>query len=81
MMYCNDLSIYCFHFFVSGDVILQQFEAFLSVECRSEEFLTFTPMQKRLDIFLSSFIGNYPELFAFYQKLLILSHGRATVER
>ncbi len=38
-------------------------------------------MQKRLDVFLSSFLCNYPELFAFCQKLLILSHGQATVER
>jgi len=46
-----------------------------------EEFLSFPPMQKRLDVFLSSFLSHYPELFAFFQKLLILSHGQATVER
>ncbi|XP_029935300.1 uncharacterized protein LOC115378890 [Myripristis murdjan] len=65
----------------AGDVILQQFEAFLSLECRSEEFLSFSPMQKRLDVFLSSFLSNYLELFAFCRRLLILSHGLATVER
>ncbi|TRY58840.1 hypothetical protein DNTS_006721 [Danionella cerebrum] len=61
--------------------ILQQFDAFLSVECRSEEFVSFSPMQKRLDVFLRSFLNNYTELLAFCQKLLILSHGQATVER
>lgn len=64
-----------------GDVILQQFDALLSVECRSEEFLSFPQMQKRLDVFLCSFLRNYQELFDFCQKLLILSHGQATVER
>ena len=64
------------------DVILQQFEAFLSLESRSEEFLSFQPMQKRLDIFLCGFLCKlYPELWAFCQKLLILSHGQASVER
>ncbi|KAL3063671.1 hypothetical protein OYC64_000077 [Pagothenia borchgrevinki] len=66
----------------AGDVILQQFDAFLSLESRSEEFLSFQPMQKRLDIFLRDFLGKtYPELWAFCQKLLILSHGQASVER
>ncbi|KAL3066042.1 hypothetical protein OYC64_016059 [Pagothenia borchgrevinki] len=66
----------------AGDVILQQFEAFLSLESRSEEFLSFQPMQKRLEIFLRDFLGKtYPELWAFCQKLLILSHGQASVER
>lgn len=39
-------------------------------------------MQKRLDLFLSSVLREpYPELWAFCKKLLILSHGQATVER
>ncbi len=84
MIYPTTKKITIFVFFagfVLGDVILQQFDSFLSVECRSEEFLSFPPMQKRLDVFLSSFLYNYPERFAFCQKLLILSHGQATVER
>ncbi|XP_063750379.1 uncharacterized protein LOC134871567 isoform X2 [Eleginops maclovinus] len=64
-----------------GDVILQQFDSLLSLESRSEDFLYFAPMQKRLDIFLSSAMEPYPELWAFCKKLLILSHGQATVER
>lgn len=47
---------------------------------QSEDFLSFLPMQKRLDIFLSSAMEPYPELWAFCKKLLILSHGQATVE-
>lgn len=38
-------------------------------------------MQKRLDIFLRSAMEPYPELWGFCKKLLILSHGQATVER
>ena len=39
-------------------------------------------MQERLDTFLCGFLRRpYPELWAFCQKLLILSHGQATVER
>ncbi|KAK5854787.1 hypothetical protein PBY51_004952 [Eleginops maclovinus] len=65
----------------AGDFILQQFDSLLSLESRSEDFLYFAPMQKRLDIFLSSAMEPYPELWAFCKKLLILSHGQATVER
>ncbi|KAM6967770.1 uncharacterized protein FYW47_006504 isoform 2-T2 [Aplochiton taeniatus] len=66
----------------AGDVILKQFDVFLSLESRSEEFLSFPPMQKRLDIFLCGVLSEpYPELWAFCQKLLILSHGQASVER
>lgn len=38
-------------------------------------------MQKRLDIFLRSAMKPYPELWGFFKKQLILSHGQATVER
>lgn len=55
--------------FVIGDVILQQFDSLLSLESRSEDFLSFFPMQKRLDIFLSSAMEPYPELWAFCKKL------------
>lgn len=75
-------SIFSFICFVIGDVILQQFDSLLSLESRREDFLSFPPMQKRLDLFLSSVLREpYPKLWAFCKKLLILSHGQATVER
>lgn len=76
----NESALFTCFFFLSN-VILHQSEAILSVECRDEEFLSFQPMQKRLDIFFSSKPEYDPELFAFCQKLLILSHGQATVDR
>ncbi|XP_041924790.1 uncharacterized protein LOC121688939 [Alosa sapidissima] len=67
----------------AGDLITQQFSQFLSLEVRNEEdFLAFKPLQKRLDVFLHHHIsGPYPQLWTFIQKLLLLSHGQATVER
>ncbi|XP_046694016.1 uncharacterized protein LOC124378393 [Silurus meridionalis] len=65
----------------AGDVILQHFDSFLSLESRSEAFLSFPPMRKRLDIFLRSAMEPYPELWGFCKKLPILSHGQATAER
>lgn len=74
-----------FHFYLScvtGDVILQQYDRVLSLERQSIDFLSFPPMQKRLDLFLSGVLKDpYPELWAFCQKLLLLSQGQATVER
>ncbi|TKS66114.1 hypothetical protein D9C73_000170 [Collichthys lucidus] len=65
-----------------GDVILQQFDALLTLECRNEEFLSFQPLVRRLDTFLWGFLNRtYPEAWAFCQKLLLLSHGQASVER
>lgn len=79
----SDSSTFLFYtYFVTGDTILQQFDAALSMECKHEEFISFQPMQKRLDVFLHGFISKaYPELWAFCQKLLLLSHGQASVER
>lgn len=69
-------------FFLSGDVILQQFETFLTMEAKSESFSSFQPMQTRLDVFLHGHLcKSYPELWTFCRKLLLLSHGQATVER
>lgn len=75
-----------FAFFISsllGDLITQQFSQLLSLEVRNEpEFLVFKPLEKRLDVFLHRHVsGPYPELWTFIQKLLLLSHGQATVER
>ena len=79
-----DVLIYVifFIYFVIGDVILEQFGALLSLEGRSEEFHSFQPMRKRVDVFLRDVLSEpYPDLWAFCQKLLILSHGQASVER
>ena len=64
-----------------GDVIVQQFESFLSVEGRDERFLSFQPLKQRVDVFLHPVVKSYPELLIFSQSLLLLSHGQATVER
>ncbi|KAJ4945774.1 hypothetical protein JOQ06_023452 [Pogonophryne albipinna] len=65
----------------AADVIVQQFERFLSVEGRGEGFLSFQPFEQRLDVFLHEALSTYPELRRFCQSLLLLSHGQATVER
>lgn len=83
--YINIILTYslCNMFCFLGDVILQQFEALLTLECRiNEEFLSFQPMEKRLDTFLCGWLSHaYPVAWAFCQKLLLLSHGQASVER
>ncbi|XP_056459485.1 uncharacterized protein LOC130392964 [Gadus chalcogrammus] len=66
----------------AGDVIVQQFGNFLSLEAKHESFSSFQPMRTRLDVFLHGLLHqSYPELWAFCRKLLLLSHGQATVER
>lgn len=61
---------------------MQQFDSFLSLHGKSEEFLSFKPMEQRLDTFLHQTLNaSYPELRSFIQRLLLLSHGQATVER
>ncbi|XP_034024604.1 uncharacterized protein LOC117508867 [Thalassophryne amazonica] len=66
----------------AGDAIVQEFEAFLSVEARNEAFLTFKPFERRLDSFLCKHLSRpYPAAWGFCQKLLLLSHGQASVER
>ncbi|KAK9976445.1 hypothetical protein ABG768_021650 [Culter alburnus] len=66
----------------AGDVIIQQFTSFLSVESREEEFMSFQPLSQRLDVFLhSKLCTSHPDLLKFCQSVLLLSHGQATVER
>nr|XP_020471978.1 uncharacterized protein LOC109969435 isoform X1 [Monopterus albus]XP_020471979.1 uncharacterized protein LOC109969435 isoform X1 [Monopterus albus] len=66
----------------AGDVIVQQFGNFLSLEAKSESLSLFQPMKTRLDVFLHGLLcQSYPELWTFCKKLLLLSHGQATVER
>ena len=66
----------------SGDLIIQQFAQF-SLDVRGwEEFFAYNHLEKRLDVFLHTYISHpYPQMWAFIQKLLLLSHGQATVER
>ncbi|KAL0146888.1 hypothetical protein M9458_057827 [Cirrhinus mrigala] len=67
-----------------GDVIAQQFESFLFSEARAESFKDFSPTEpnSRVDMFLHQHMStSAPELWGFVKKLLILSHGQATVER
>lgn len=71
--------MYVFAFFLSGDVILEQFETFLTMEAKSESFSSFQTMQTRLYVFLHGHLcKSYPELWTL---LLLLSHGQTTVER
>ena len=54
----------------------------MSVEAKNEQYLSFRPIETRLDEFLHGFPSQpYPELWGFCQKILLLSHGQATVER
>nr|XP_033478456.1 uncharacterized protein LOC117254354 [Epinephelus lanceolatus] len=65
-----------------GDMIVQQFGNFLSLEAKAESFSSFQPVRTRLDVFLHGLLHqSYPELWTFCKKLLLLSHGQATVER
>ncbi|KAM9322271.1 uncharacterized protein KZ484_020483 [Pholidichthys leucotaenia] len=66
----------------AGDVIIQQFNEVLAVGARSETFLSYRPTESRLDVFLHGVLSQrYHELWEFCKKLLLLSHGQATVER
>ncbi|KAF1376045.1 hypothetical protein PFLUV_G00226500 [Perca fluviatilis] len=59
----------------AGDMIVQQFGHFLSLEAKDES-------SSRLDVFLLGLLHqSYPELWTSSRKLLLLSHGQATVER
>ncbi|XP_076849305.1 uncharacterized protein LOC143497296 [Brachyhypopomus gauderio] len=74
--------LHALHNSFKGDVIIQQFEACLSLEAKSESFSAFQPMQTRLDVFLHGHLcKSYPELWTFCKKLLLLSHGQSTMER
>lgn len=68
---------------LAGDVITQQFCDFLSVEARHDTFHSYRPTETRVDVFLHQVFQSkcYPELWEFCKKLLLLSHGQATVER
>jgi len=67
---------------IAGDTVVQQFDSFLSLHGKSEEFLSFKSMEQRLDTFLHQTLNtSYPELRSFLQRLLLLSHGQTTVER
>ncbi|XP_062865180.1 uncharacterized protein LOC134327023 [Trichomycterus rosablanca] len=67
----------------AGDKIAQQFQKFLFNEARGEEFMVFSALDGtlRVDSFLHKAMNGYAELWSFVEKLLLLSHGQATVER
>ncbi|RXN38512.1 hypothetical protein ROHU_001041 [Labeo rohita] len=67
----------------AGDKIAQQFQKFLFSEARGEEFMAFNALdgKSRVDSFLHKAMNGYAELWSFVEKLLLLSHGQATVER
>lgn len=65
-------------------MIAQHFEKFLFSEAREASFKDFSPTEpnSRVDMFLHQHMNtSSPELWGFVKKLLILSHGQATVER
>ncbi|XP_072564979.1 uncharacterized protein [Paramormyrops kingsleyae] len=64
----------------AGDVIIQQFSDMLSAE--NETLVSYRSTETRLDTFLHGVLAErYDELWGFCKKLLLLSHGQATVER
>ncbi|XP_041840361.1 uncharacterized protein LOC121639268 [Melanotaenia boesemani] len=67
----------------AGDKIAEQFQKFLLSEARGEEFMAFSALdgKSRVDSFLHKAMNGYAELWSFVEKLLLLSHGQATVER
>ncbi|KAK7877584.1 hypothetical protein WMY93_031716 [Mugilogobius chulae] len=68
--------------YAADDFVIQQFDSFLTQSATNQDVINFNPASDRLDTFLHSHTSQvYPELWAFCQKLLVLSHGQATVER
>ena len=67
------------------DAIQQQFRSFVNevVLANSTTFKDFNPDNERLDTFLAVYLKctQYEKLWMVTKKLLILSHGQATVER
>ncbi|KAI2647221.1 Zinc finger protein 474 [Labeo rohita] len=64
----------------AGDVIIQQFSDMLSAE--NATLVSYRSTETRLDTFLHGVLDQrYDELWGFCKKLLLLSHGQATVER
>ena len=64
-----------------GDAVVQQFDHFLDVHAKDVSFESFNSGESRVDTFLHGHMKGYPELWSMVRKLLILSHGEATVER
>jgi len=65
----------------TGDVVMQQFSAFLDMEETDSSFESFSITQTMIDMFLDDKMSKYPELWNTTKKILLLSHGQATVER
>ena len=64
-----------------GDKVVQQFDNFLDLQARDVTFENFNSTVSRVDNFLHGSMKDYPELWSMVRKLLLLSHGQASVER
>ena len=64
--------------------VVKQFKEFSSDHAANPDFVSFEVGSSQLDIVLSNSMGinkKYPVLWTFAKKLLLLSHGQASVER
>ena len=69
---------------LDGDEVQRQFEYFVEEYKHSENFTSFSKEKDRLDQLYFSSMANdkkYDKLWPVISKLLLLSHGQATVER
>ena len=66
----------------AGDAAIQQFDRALDSEAVEESFRLYDVADTRVDKFLYlGFHKKYPHLWTIIHKVLLLSHGQATVER
>ena len=66
------------------DIILQQFREFAQQHVGSIAFQSFKPLASRLDVLLYDAVAaktEWHDLWLVVRKLLLLSHGQASVER
>lgn len=66
---------------VAGEHVCQEVQDFVHTEARSEGFKTFNPNESRLEVFLIQYLGKHTHLEEVVRNLLLLSHGKASVER
>ena len=68
----------------SCDAVVRQFKVFAAAAVTMPEFLEFDLASSRLDILYYDSLADkeeYQDLWCVVQKLLLLSHGQASVER
>ena len=66
------------------DTVVRQYKEFVRASASETSFLKFSPTQDRLDSLLAEALSDKKEwelLWAVIKKLLLLSHGQASVER